>query len=197
MPSRPDPEIKRSLEHHFKTRARHITTAGAGSYLVPTKYDTDGNLLTEATPDAKKTAKFITLHDWKFLECWRRHDWDTQKAQDELGFSREQVKRLVKRVAVFKDEEVKDKALAAIPTPTWVQARHVENIFSDGKLGDSERDSLKELAKISGAYKNTAQVNIQQNIFQMPELGAAQQKALQELADKIADVQEAQVVNDG
>lgn len=174
------------LKRHFITRARKVVASGQ-RYIVPSKYDTDGNLVTPQTPSSKTIARCLTLTDWKFLETWRRNKWDTAKTQIELAYSDQRIKTLVGRVAVFRDEEVKDLALAQIPSTTFIQARHVENLFAEGRLGDSERDSLKELAKITGSYKpNPTQINVQQNFFVKPQLSPEQEKATREFFDTIA-----------
>lgn len=183
-------DAESSLRHNFSSHSRRIKKVGK-QFLVPSKYDSDGNLVTSQTPDVKKIARYLTLHDWRFLECWKRHDWDTDKARQELGFTHLQVKRLVKRVSVFREEEVKDKALSAIPTTSWVQARHVENVLGSGQLGDSERDSLKELAKITGAYKSNS-INLTQNVFNLPEFLTPEDLAkLKVIGDEIAIKQDA------
>ena len=83
--------------------------------------------------------------------------------------------------------------MADIHTPNWIAAKHVENVYEGGVLDDSERDSLKELAKISGAYKNTSTVNIQTNVFNMPKLSEEAMAKLKEFADGQADIVETQL----
>ena len=156
--------------------------------IVPLKYDEEGELLTQETFDVKRHLKTLTMSDLRFLRAWRNAGWDTDKACQELAVPIEKVKRLVAKLGVFREEDARTKALSEIPTPAWIQAKHMENIYQGGTLEDSERDSLKELAKISGAYKTQASVNQTINIFQMPKLSPEAAQKLKEFADLQADV---------
>ncbi len=179
-----DLEADKAIRHHFNSRSRKVSRH-ANQYIVPVKYDKEGELLTEETVDIRKHLKRLSLTDWRFLECWRRHGWNVEKAVEELAIPQEKVKRLVQHLQIFQQEEIRDKALATIPTPAWIQAKHVENVF-DGQLDDSKRDSLKELTKISGGYKSTTQINLQQNFFNKPQLSPEEEKKTREFFDTIA-----------
>lgn len=183
-------DADKAIRHHFNSRSRKVAKLGK-QYLVPLKYDEAGNVLTQETFDIRDHLKRLNLNDWRFLESWRRHDWNVAKATEELGLTDEQVKRLVRKMQVFQDEEARDKALATIPTPAWIQAKHVENVY-DGKLDDSKRDSLKELAKIQGAYKSTTNINVNHNVIQLSVMTPDEQKRLKEIGDHW---QEGELVN--
>jgi len=158
------------------------------SVVVPLKFDEAGSPLDERTFDARKHLKRLSMGDLRFLQAWRKAEWNADKACEEIGIDLVCAKRLVKKLAVFRQEDAGVKALAEIPSAAWISAKHVENIFEGGTLQDSERDSLKELAKISGAYKTAATVNIQTNIFQMPRLSPEAAAKLKEFADAQADI---------
>lgn len=162
--------------------------------LVPLKFHENGDLLTDETFDVKRHLKTLTMSDLRFLQEWRNQGWDTDKACLVLCIEKDKVKRLVKKLEVFREEDARTKALSEIPTPAWIQARHMENVYQGGVLEDSERDSLKELAKISGAYKTQAGVNQTINIFQMPKLSPEAAKKLKEFADLQADIVEGEIV---
>lgn len=156
--------------------------------LVPLKYDEEGEILTSETFDVKRHLKTLTMSDLRFLRDWRKNEWDTDKTCDQLAVPKEKVKRLIAKLDDFRKEDARTRALSEIPTPAWIQARHVENVYQGGTLEDSERDSLKELAKISGAYKTQASINQTINIFQMPKLSPEAAAKLKEFADLQADV---------
>lgn len=154
--------------------------------LVPLKFDDDGELLTQQTFDARKHLKRLSMDDLRFLKAWREAEWNTEKACEKTGFEIKKAERLAKRLQVFRDEDAQTKALAEIPTPSWISAKHVENVYNGGEMEDSERDSLKELAKISGAYKTAAVVNIQHNVFNLPSLAPEDEAKVRALADSLA-----------
>lgn len=188
-----DSDEEKQLVQEVTDRARPRPLKKGNTYLVPQKFDDAGELLDENTFDARKHLKRLSLDDLRFLQAWRAAGWDTQKACDKLGVDSAQVKRVVAKLAAFRDEDVRTKSLAEIPTPAWISAKHVENIYDGGRMEDSQRDSLKELAKISGAYKTAATVNIQTNIFQMPRLTPEAAAKLKEFADAQADVIEGEI----
>jgi hypothetical protein len=183
---------KKELVHQFSDSSRKVLKAG-NEYLVPQKLDLDGNPLTPETFDARKHLKRLKLDDLRFLKTWREVGWNTGKAVEKLGISADRAKRLVKRLQVFRQEDEQVQALAKIPTLDWITAKHVENVYEGGNLEESERDSLKELAKISGAYKTASTVNIQTNVFNLPKLSPEAMSKLKEFADHEADIVETDI----
>lgn len=184
-----DQDEIRDLVQEFSDKSRSVEKAGK-KFLVSTKFDSDGNPLTQETFDARKHLKRLSLDDLRFLKTWRDEGWDVQKAIEKSGINPDYSKRLIKKLQVFREEDARVKALSEIPTPGWIAAKHVENVYEGGTLEDSERDSLKELAKIAGAYKNQATVNIQNNVFNMPKLSDEAMAKLKEIADAQADIVE-------
>lgn len=175
---------KRRLANEAVNDAARKVTVVAGRVAVPMKFDEDGN---PAELD-RVSIKVLSINDLRFLKALRENDWDPIKAAGICGFDLAKVERRMKKLACFRVEDAKVKALAEIPSPQWIAARHVENVYSGGPLQESEHKSLQELAKISGAYKNTNQINIQQNFLQMPAMSEEARKQLEELADKLADM---------
>lgn len=173
-------------------RSRSAKRVG-NEVLVPLKFDDDGTPLTPDTFDIRLHLKKLRQTDYQFLDAWRESGWNTEKAKEKLGLNDGQVMRLVAKLEVFREEEARALQLAKIPTPAWITAKHVENVFEGGTLEDSERDSLKELAKISGAYKTAATVNIQNNFFSMPKVSEEQMVKLREFADAQANVIEGEI----
>ena len=147
--------------------------------IVPLKYDEEGNPATQETIRLKR----LTLDDLRFLKVWREQNWNVAKAVESAGIGQEHAERLIKKLQVFREEDARTKALAEIPTAAWISAKHVENVYEGGSLQDSEHKSLSELAKISGAYKNTANINLTQNVFNLPKVSAEVEAKLKELAE--------------
>lgn len=175
--------MKEDLAKAVNDRSRRITIRGKQA-IVPLKFDEDGN---PATVD-RLIFKRLSLTDLRFLSLWRSKNWDVQSTIAEMGIPESRALRLIQKLACFREEDAKVKALCEIPTPSWIKSKHVENFYEGGVLQDSQHKSLAELAKIEGAYKNTSQINIQNNVFQMPSLTAEQQAELKALGDRLASI---------
>jgi hypothetical protein len=178
-----DESEAKKLASEFSDKSRKVARSG-GKFLIPKKFDDDGQPLTPETFDVRKHLKSLSLTELRFLSEWRSNGWDADKAAEKTGITDEYAKRIARKVACFKDEEERIKALADVPTPDFIKAKHTANVF-DGKLDDSQRDSLKELAKIVGVYKQT-NVSLTQNVFNLPPLLPEQEAKLKEVYDAIA-----------
>ncbi len=159
--------------------ARKIRIRGK-QVIVPLKFDEKGEI---AAPD-HLVLKRLTLEDLRFLKAWRLADWNLEKAVEVCRTPPNRIELLVKRLSCFRQEDAQVKALAEIPTPDWIAAKHVQNVYQGGTLEDSEHKSLAELAKIEGAYKQQAPTN-QLNVFNI-SLTAEQEAALKPVFDTIA-----------
>jgi hypothetical protein len=127
------------------------------------------------------------------LRLWREADWDIEKAVQVSALPQSHVERLVKKLSCFRDEDAKVKALCEIPTPSWIAAKHVENVYNP-TLEDSQHKSLAELAKIEGAYKQqnpTTQINV----FNLPKMSPEAELEIRKIAEREADVVEAQLAS--
>lgn len=167
--------------------SRHVTVRG-GQVRVPLKYDDDGNPVKRIEA---KYLKILTLADLRFLKAWKESDWNLEKATKQTGVSDHRAKYLAHKLQVFREEEAITRSLAEIPTPEWIASKHVENVFDGGELEDSQQKSLQELAKIQGAYKNTATFSIQQNVFNLPKFTPEVEAKFRELAEKSLDTEAA------
>jgi hypothetical protein len=165
-------------------RSRKIKPQGRSAALVPLKFDSKGELLNSQSFDARKHLKRLSLLDLRFLKAWRASAWNLEEAAKKSDMALEVARRLAKRLAVFKLEDERVQTLADIPSTPWIAAQHVENSYT-GELDDSQRDSLKELAKIQGSYK-PQNPTVQNNVFIMPQMSADQQKAAREFFDTLA-----------
>jgi hypothetical protein len=160
-------------------KSRKVVLRGK-QVIVPLKFDEDGN---PATVD-KLIFKRLNLNDLRFLGLFRKNEWDVEKTIIESGIEREKAERLIKKVACFREEDAKVKALCEIPTPSWISAKHVQNVYEGGTLEDSEHKSLQELAKIEGAYKNNVNLNVTQNVFNLPKLTPDVEEKFKKLAEE-------------
>jgi hypothetical protein len=177
--------LSENLESAVNDKSRHITIRGREA-IVPLKFDEDGN---PAAVD-KLIFKRLSLNDLRFLKVWREQDWDIAKAVAITGVDAEKAERLIKKLACFREEDAKVKALCAIPTPSWIAAKHVENVYSGGVVTDSEHKSLSELAKIEGAYKQQS-VGTQINVFNLPKLTPEVEAKFKQLAEESLDTEAA------
>lgn len=175
-----------SLTSAVNSRARKITLRGKHT-IVPLLFDEEGEPATVDTLILKR----LTILDLRFLKAWKECAWNVEKACEMAGVTRDKASSLIRRLQVFREEDAKVKALAEIPTPTWIKAKHVENIYSGGTLEDSQQKSLSELAKIEGAYKNQATVNLTQNVFNLPKLTPEVEAEFRQLAEKAIETEAA------
>lgn len=111
---------------------RRITVRGKAA-IVPLKFDRHGDLASSST----RLFKRLSLDDLRFLKIWREQGWDVRKAAEVSGLSEERAAKLVKRLSCFREEDARVQALCEIPTPQWISAKHVENIYAGGQLTDS------------------------------------------------------------
>lgn len=182
---------KEHLERVVNDRSRKVKIRGK-QVIVPLKFDEEGQ---PATQD-RLVFKRLSLLDLRFLQLWRKADWNIEKAIQESSLPRPTVERLIKRLACFREEDARVKALCEIPTADWIAAKHVQNVYEGGTLEDSEHKSLQELAKIEGAYKNNVSLSVTQNVFNLPKLDPDTEAKLKAIAKQEAQIiQEAQVVN--
>lgn len=176
-------------------RSRKVKLRGK-EVIVPLKFDEDGE---PATAD-KLVFKRLSLKDLRFLTVWRKTDFsgDIEVVSEKSGVDVERAGRLIKKLACFREEDARVKALCEIPTPSWIAAKHVQNVYEGGVLQDSEHKSLQELAKIEGAYKNNLSLTVTQNVFNLPKYDPETEKKLKAIAEQEAIlIQDAQLVSNG
>jgi hypothetical protein len=181
------PTVLKRTEHlasAVNDSARKISVRGRQA-VVPLKFDADGEIVNETTPPTKLVLKRLTLKDLEFLKAWRESEWNLEKARGKVSIDDSDIERVVHKLQCFREEDAKIKALAEIPTATWIAAKHVENVYEGGRLEESEHKSLQELAKIQGAYKQQAPTT-QVNVFNLPDLPPEQAAKIKEVFDTIA-----------
>ncbi len=173
-----------ALAQSVNDKARRIKIRGNHA-IIPLKFDKDGN----PAKKSRWTIKQFSLEDLRFLQALRKADWDVEEARRAASIPLEKAERLVRKVACFREEDARVKALCEIPTPEWIAAKHVENVYDGGTMQDSEHRSLQELAKIEGAYIQSLQAQV--NIFNLPPLAPEVESELKALARKALDAEAA------
>ena len=161
---------KKLLVKEFSDSSRKsLLMRSENTAVVHHKFTEDGDIVDSSNFNMKRDVSRLNITDLKFLSEWRKAKWDEQVPIQKLNLTAERAKRIIKKVSYFKTEDAKVKALADIPTPEWISAKDVENVYENGTLNDSTHKSLDRLAKITGAFKTT-EVNLTQNVFNLPAL---------------------------
>lgn len=181
---------KKQLARQFSDKARKVKWVG-NKALVPHKFTESGDVVNQDNFDARKHLSKLNLADLRFLQLWKNNKWSDEETVKKSGLTPEQVEKTFKKLAYFKTEDARIHALASEATPERVLAKDMENIES-GTLNDSQHKSLDRVAKITGAFK-TSEVNITQNVFNLPRMTPETEAALRQIADKEADVIDAEV----
>jgi hypothetical protein len=176
------------LNESWSDRARRSVRVGKTT-LIPAKFDKQGVPVGPQTKDPVKLIKMLDQRELMFLNLYRSTGWNVNETMLKSGLSETECKRILRKVEDLKDEEPRIKALADIPTTPFIMAKHMENL-DKGSLNDSQRDSLKELAKIQGSYKNTNQINIQNNVFNLPKVDPETAAKLKAIGDAAVDVEQ-------
>lgn len=183
----------RSLANELNDKSRKVLVSN-NQAIVPLKFDEDGEPATQDRFILKK----LSLTDLRFLRELRLSGWNVTAACEKANIPKEKAQRLVKKLACFREEDARVKALCEIPTPDWIAAKHVQNVYEGGQLDESSHKSLQELAKIEGAYKNNLNVNVTQNVFNLPKYDPETEAKLKAIAEQEAEIiQDAQLVSNG
>lgn len=187
-----EPDETRALVRAFSDKSRKLRVLGKrqGNVIeVPHKFTDDGSI-----PDSPQQIVVSRLHldDLRFLKAWRDNSWDNALTQKKLNLPDDQAEKTFKKLAYFKTEDARIKALASEATPERVLAKDMENMES-GTLNDSQHKSLDRVAKITGAFKTVGEGSTI-NIFNMPRMSPDAEAALRIIADKEADVIDAEAI---
>lgn len=175
------------LAKKFSDKSRKSISIG-NQAIIPHKVKPSGEIIDDKNFDAAIDISRLNLSDLRFLDAWRDAGWNMEKACAKLGIEIAKAKRMYEKVRYFEFEDTKVKTLAKVPTPEFVAAKNIEGFYHDN-LSDGQRDHLKELAKITGAYKNTATLSITQNVFNLPKLTPEVEAEFKALAEKALDAE--------
>lgn len=174
----------KALVRKFSDRSRKVSRQGS-KFIVPHKFTPKGDVIDESNFNPRRDLSRLSLDDFRLLSALQEAKWDFRSACEAAGLDVDKARIRYKKLAYFEFEDKKSLALAAVATPTFVAAQNVEGFYRD-HLSDGQRDHLKELAKISGAYKPTTTLNLSVSAFVKPQLSPEQEKATREFFDTIA-----------
>lgn len=180
-----DLDEAKHLVKSFSDKSRKVARVGS-KFIVPHKFTENGEVLTEENFSAKKDISRLNLSDLRFLEIWRDNKWNDEETVKKSNLSPEQAERTFKKLKYFKTEDARIKALASQATPERVLAKDMENLET-GILNDSQHKSLDRVAKITGAFKTTTDINITHSL-EVPKLNLEAWEAIKKIADIQADV---------
>lgn len=179
-----DTDETKALVSQFSDRSRKTSQKGK-QFIVPHKFTPSGEVLDESNFNAKRDISRLSLDDFRLLAALQDKKWDVKAACESAGQDLEKATRRLKKLSYFEFEEKKALALAAVATPAFVASKNVEGFYADN-LSDGQRDHLKELAKISGAYKPTTNINLNVSAFVKPQLSPEEEQKTREFFDTIA-----------
>jgi hypothetical protein len=174
-----------ALVSKYGDRARKRPAKSANHYIVTHKFTPDGDVVDESNFNPKRDLSRLSVDDFRLLSALQEKKWDVKAAAESSGLDPAWAEKRLKKLSYFEFEDKKAQALAAVANPAFVTAKNVEGFFADN-LSDGQRDHLKELAKITGAYKPTTNLNLNVNAFVKPLLSPEQEKATREFFDTIA-----------
>ena len=181
-----DDESK-TLLRKFSDRSRKSVRAGK-HYLVPHKFTPAGEVIDKSNFNPRRDLSRLNLDDFRLLAALQEKKWDFKAACESVGQDVEKAERRYKKLSYFEFEDKKSQALAALANPAFVTAQNIEGFYTD-QLSDGHRDHLKELAKITGSYKPTTNINVNHNVVQFSVLGPEEQKRLKEIGDSWQEAQ--------
>lgn len=181
-------EDAKHLVKKFSDRSRKTVKDGT-KFLVPHKFTPSGDVIVLDGDDAnfnpRRDISRLSLDDFRLLAALQEKKWDFEAACEMADMDKDAARRRYKRLTYFEFEDKKSQSLAAIANPAFVTAKNIEGFYTDN-LSDGQRDHLKELAKITGAYKPTTNLNVNINAMAKPQLSPEEEKATREFFDTIA-----------
>lgn len=174
----------KTLVKQFSDRSRKTTRKGS-QFFVPHKFSPAGEVLDESNFNPRRDLSRLSLDDFRLLAALQEKKWDFTAACKELLIDETDARKRYKKLSYFEFEDKKAQALAAVATPAFVTSQNIEGFYRD-HLSDGQRDHLKELAKISGAYKPTTTLNLSVSAFVKPQLSPEEEQKTREFFDTIA-----------
>ena len=177
------PDESKALVKALKDGSRKVTKHGK-QFHVHHKFKDNGDVVTEDNYDVKTDLSKLNQKDLSFLVLWKQNKWNDQETLAKCDLAPDQAEKTFKKLARFKTEDARIKALASEATPERVLAKDMENIET-GALTDSQHKSLDRVAKITGAFKTSESGATTINVLQL-NLTPDQEKATKEFFDTLA-----------
>lgn len=184
-PSDLDKEEKKKLVKAFSDKARKKIAVVGNDVFIPHKLTPSGEIVNKDNFDRETCLSKLELTDLQLLVLWKENKWNDEATLAKCGLAKDQAEKTLKKLAYFKTEDARIKALASEATQERVLAKDVENIET-GALNDSQHKSLDRIAKAVGMFKTSSDVNINFNAFVKPQLSPEQEKMAREFFDAIA-----------
>lgn len=174
----------RLAKKHFGDQA----VVSTNQTLARHRMTPDGEVVREGNFDPCRDIATLKDSELYFLDVWRESGWNNEEACRKSRLGYEEAKRLCRKLARWHEESLRVEALAKVPTPSWIAAKDVKNVYDGGSLSDSAHKSLERLAKITGAFK-TSDVSITQNVFNLPKLSPEVEAQFRVLAEQALEAE--------
>lgn len=183
---------ERAIVKKLKDDGRIVSESG-NEYLVSHKFTPSGEVVDATNFNPANCISKLNLNDIKLLVLWRENKWDDQKTLSKAQLSPDQAERTLKKLAYFKSEDAKIRALAGEATVERVLAKDMENLES-GNLSDTHHKSLDRIAKIRGGFRGADESGSGVvNIFNFPKMSPETEAELRAIAKREL-AQEAEIV---
>lgn len=178
---------RKDLVRNFSNRARKAATVG-NRIVVPRLFDVEGNPLSG--DETTKAPYTFNLKEAAFLMALRNSGGDIDKAIENAKADPAWARRFLQRKnsQAFLSEDEHYAALAEIASMPWVKGKIVAAVVGEETPTETQKWGLERLEKIN-TPRISAQVNIQNNTFQMPQLPPEQSEKVRQFFDTLADVQ--------
>jgi hypothetical protein len=179
-----DQQEKRELVRHFSDRSRKAIRIG-NRILVPRVLDDAGEPVNPAKP---RHLWDFNLKEARFLKALQDAQGDLSKACREAQVDprwARQFLRTRKSVQYLQEEDHKAK-LAAVATPTWVKAMYVSAALGESVPTEEQQWAVDKLKDI--VLPKAAGIQINNNVFNVPQMSEAEEAKLKAMGDALADV---------
>ena len=188
----PNHEENQELLNHFSDQSRQASLVGS-TVVLPKILDDEGEIRnTWASPDAVFK---LNLKQARFLKAYEE-TLDLEKAALKADVTVEWAKKFLKNqtALAYLDEKQRLTALSEVATPQWTKAKLVDGITGHW-VPENPKVAVKclEMVKDINFPRAAANLNITQNVFNLPKLTPDAERALKEIADREADVIDAEV----
>jgi hypothetical protein len=182
-----DQQEKRELIRHFSNRSRKAIRIG-NRILVPRVLDDQGQPI-DFTVEKPRHVWDFNLKEARFLKALQDASGDLSKACREARVEPAWARRFLRsqKSVQFLAEETQKQKLAAVATPTFIKAELVRAAIGESNPSDNQKWGLEKLKDIVIPRQGT-NVQINNNIYNTPQLSAAEEAKLKAMGDALADV---------
>lgn len=182
-----DSDEAKRFASQFSDKSRKAFRIG-NKVAIPHKVKPNGEVVSQETFNAKTDISQLNLNELRFLDVFRDLGWNFDKACEKVGISVDQGKRTYKKCLWFQQEDEIVRAKAKVPSANYILAKDIDNVEKAVVLDDSQHKSLDRMAKITGSFKTT-ELNITQNVFNLPKLTPEVEAEFKALAEKALEAE--------